>query len=240
MTDVQEVAKTLVLQGGIVNTDMSSALEIIFDNITRHTIRGHNNITNHYVEDGIAIQDTTTVDPLTITIQGWMADLVYKINPIYSTIMSWVVQAAKIPIIGGIMATELANPVIIVNAIYERVRNAVESILTLRDKFTGTSRQKATSGYNLPFITFDEDMKLGYQTAVLENLRASRLPVDISLPRIGVFHNMYVEDYEWDQDKAYYQAKISITFKQIRTTQTILTRVSNDSVTHKEAEAPKS
>lgn len=240
MADIQEAAKTLVLQGGIVNTNMNSALEIIFDNIMRHTIHGHNNITNHYVEDGIAIQDTTTVDPLTITVQGWMADLVYKINPIYSTVMSWVVQTAKIPIIGGIVATELANPVIIVNAIYERVRNAVESILTLKDKFTGTSRQKATSGYSLPFITFDEDMKLGYQTAVLENLRVSRLPVDISLPRIGVFHNMYVEDYEWDQDKAYYQAKISITFKQIRTTQTILTRVSNDSVTHKEAEAPKS
>lgn len=236
MADVQEASKTIVLQGGISVSNTSNAVEIIFDNITRHTIRGHNNITNHYIEDGVAIQDTTTVDPLTVTVQGWMADLVYKVNPLYSSVMGWVVQTAKIPIIGGIVATELANPVIIVNAIYERVRSAVESILTLRDKFTGTSRQKATSGYNLPFITFDEEMKLGYQTAVLENLRASRLPVDISLPRIGVFHDMYVEDYEWDQDKAYYQAKISITFKQIRTAKIVTTKIKSTVVEQNEAE----
>ena len=236
MTDVQEASKVIVLEGGVSKSNTDNALEIIFDNIMRHTIHGHNNITNHYVEDGSAIQDTTTVDPLTITVQGWMADLVYKINPLYSSVLGWVVQTAKIPIIGGIVATELSSPVIIVNAIYERVRNAVESILTLRDKFTGTSRQKATSGYSLPFITFDEEMKLGYQTAVLENLRVSRLPVNISLPRIGVFHDMYIEDYEWDQDKAYYQAKITITFKQIRTAKVVSTKIKSTVVEHNEKE----
>lgn len=250
MSTIEQIAQTLILEGGITATDNSQVIEIIFDNIMRHTINGHNNITNHYVEDGIAIQDTTTVDPLTLTVQGWMGDLVYQANPLFGKILKWLVQTAKIPIIGGIVATNLSSPLILINAIFERVRGILTTIQTLNTKtvnnktvnailgkVTGISGTRVVSGYNLPFITFDEEKKLGYQAAVLENLRSSRLPVDVSLPRIGVFHNMYVEDYELDQDKSYYQAKVTIVFKQVRTTQTILTRLSNDTVTHREAES---
>ena len=235
--DVQTVAKQIVLEGIAEATNMDKALDIIFDNYIRHTIRGHNNITNYYVEDGTAIQDTSTVDPLTVTVQGWMADLVYSMDPRIEKILTYIVQSANIPILGGFISTGLTSVLYVVNLIYEQVLSLIETYKKYSQLLKGTQGAKANSGYKLPFITFDENKKLGYQTAVLENLRVARLPVDVVLPRIGVFHNMYVEDYEWDQDKAYYQAKITITFKQLRTTETILTKLSNATVTHREAES---
>lgn len=237
MVNVEEVAQAIVLEAQAQMTNADVALDIIFDNIMRHTITGHNHITDHYVENGTPIEDTSSVGPLIITVQGWMADLTYSMNPVARKILQYLVQTANVPIIGGIAATRLSSVLFIINAIYERVKNVISTIENINALFGNGGNSKRQSGYNLPFITFDEDKKLGYQLAVLEGLRTSRLPINLSLPRIGVFHNLYVEDYDWEQDKSYYQAKITLTLKQLRTTEVVLTRLSNSTVTQREAES---
>lgn len=218
-------------------------LEVILDNIMRHTITGDNNITTHYVESGTNISDVTTTNPLTITVQGWMADICYSMNPVFQWVLTQIVQTANVPIIGGFVATKLSSVLFLVNLIYERVRKLLEWYNSTHELF-GTPRigeeiARPPSGYNDSLIEFDENMKLGYQLAALEATRISRTPMSLTIPRIGTFHNMCLKNYEWDQDKSYYQAKVTITFQQVRFTRTVLTRLVNGTVKERESEGKR-
>lgn len=235
--DVEAVGQAIYNQSFELQADTSDArsdiLETILQNVLRHTITGNNNITTHYVEEGIHYEDVSTTDPLSLTVQGWMAELFYNNHALYRKALAYIVQTAHLPVIGGFVATYLSDVAFIVNFIYERVRN----LLALYDEYIKRNQHdKNQSGYDDNLITFDESKRLGFQLACLENLRISRLPISISIPRVGVFHEMMLKNYEWDQDKSYYQAKVTLTFQQIRRTQTILTRISNGTVTMREAE----
>ena len=211
-------------------------LEMILQNIMRHTITGDNNITTHYVESGTDIQDVTTTNPLTITVEGWMADLAYSMSPIFQWLLTKVVQTAHVPVIGGFVSTELSSIVYIVNLLYEQVR----SLLDLYNIYiAGNTNTTLKSGYDDNLITFQEDLRLGHQLAILENMRLSRLPISLTIPRVGTFHNMCLQHYDWDQTKSYYQAKVVITFQQIRETRTVLTRLVNGTVKERESEGKR-
>ena len=208
-----------------------NVVETVFQTVLRHTITGNNNITTHYVENGINYEDVSTTDPLTITIQGWMAELFYKQSTLVRRALVMIAQTANIPIIGGFIATELSSIAFIVNSIYERLKALFETLehYALQD-------WAQESGYEGDLITFDESKRLGFQLAVLEGLRQARTPIDIALPRVGVFHNMMLKNYEWDQDKSYYQAKITLTFQQIRNAYTLRTPIKDSTVSIREAE----
>lgn len=237
--DVDAVGEAIYNQSFTLGAEVSDArsdiLEMILQNIIRHTLTGNNNITTHYVEDGTHYEDVTTTDPLVLNIQGWMAELFYYNHELYRRVMVYIAQTAHLPVIGGFVATYLGDVAYIVNFIYERVRNLIK----LYDEYIKQNKHdKNVSGYDDDLITFDESKRLGFQLACLENLRISRLPISISIPRVGVFHSMMLKNYEWDQDKSYYQAKVTMSFQQVRRTQTILTKLSNGTVTTREAEPP--
>ena len=221
------------LLGGIEQNEIfyPDVVETVFQNVLRHTITGNNNITTHYVENGINYEDVTTTDPLTVTIEGWMAELFYHTAPIFRRVMELVVQTSHIPLVGGFISTELSSIAYILSFVYDRLRTAVD----IFQKYA-LANWSEESGYDDTLIEFDESKRLGYQLAVLEGLRQRRLPINMTIPRVGTFYNMLLKNYEWDQDKSYYQAKITLTFRQARNTSTLLAEIKNDIVATREAE----
>lgn len=234
--NVRDIATALYKKIIEEESTQDHKLEVILQNIMRHKIRGDNNITTHYIESGTDIQDVSTTNPLTIEVQGWMADIAYSMNPVFQWILTQVVQTAHVPVIGGIIATELTSITYIVNLIYEQVRDLIANY----NKYISKEIKATTkSGYDDSLIDFQEDMRLGYQLAVLENMRLTRLPISLTIPRVGTFHNMCLQHYDWDQTKSYYQANVTITFQQIRPTRTILTRLVNGTVKERESEGKR-
>lgn len=236
ITNIRDIAVALYKRIIEEQSTQDHTLEIILQNIMRHKIIGSNNITTHYTESGTDIQDVTTTNPLTIEVEGWMADLAYSMNPVFQWLLTQVVQTANVPVVGGIVATELSTIVYIVNLIYEYVRSMIE----LYNKYIKQEVEVVPkSGYDDSLIDFQEDKRLGYQLAVLENMRLTRLPISLTIPRVGTFHNMCLANYDWDQTKSYYQAKVTITFQQVRETRTVLTRLVNSTVKERESEGKR-
>lgn len=243
-----EQARTLVKQiyKHIIDEQSTQdhTLEVILQNIMRHRITGENNITTHYIESGTDIQDVTTTNPLTIEVEGWMADIAYSMHPVFQWLLAKIVQTANVPIIGGFVATRLTSITFVINLLYEQIRYFLDwynkYFNRLNDETTVPPwKTHPKSSYDDPLITFEEDKKLGYQLSLLEDLRLTRLPISLTIPRVGTFHNMVLKNYVWDQDKSYYQAKMTLVFQQVRTTRTVLTRLVNGTVKERESEGKR-
>lgn len=209
------MTQSLVLQSSITYTvnlnNEVKTIDVIFDIIESDAISIQADITDHYVEDNTAVQDTMALKPIEITLRGFVAEKVYerslmitgeienafsKINPI----------SALIPQISN-YANVVVNASRYVESSINRYINNFKSIKDIfnKNKTPQVSKQMAVAQNLL-------------------NLRNSRTLVTVKTP-FGTFDNMLILDAQMEQGDNTTVSDLSVTLKQYNSVTTQLVNI---------------
>lgn len=182
-----------------------------FDIIKSHRLQMQSQITDYWLENNTAVQDTINISPLIITLEGLVGEVVYappksfrdeiisKINSLHPTASGFTLTS-KLSVIGALIPsvdnyTQLAkNAINYTEAAYKRYKKLWDSLVNPTSKYV-KSRQKQI------FETFNDYWQ-------------NRVPLTVQTP-YGVFERMYIQNVDLEQGETNTVSNLSVTLKQL-------------------------
>lgn len=160
-------------------------IDVLFDIIESDAISIQADITDHYVEDNTAVQDTMALKPIEITLKGFVAEKVYE----RSLMITDEIENAfsKIAPISALIPPISSYATVVVNAsryVESSINRYINSFKNIKDIFNKNKTPQVSK-----------------QMAVAQNLlnlRNSRTLVTVKTP-YGTFDNMLVLDAQMEQ-----------------------------------------
>lgn len=246
------MASNTTLTGGI---ESEKQLEvgnrtILFDTITSEELKMQSDITDQYIEDNSTIQDHIAIKPTELTIRGLVAEISYVKEPqeVLEKALLEAQEEAKIKKsvfeIAGNIAPILSNYMNVAIGVANYVQDTVSKITHTYPKaeeIYQKSKQKVLNGVNkvknkLGFKEKEQnnlvakDMSSASGTeqlqvsAMLKDYMENRKPVQWS-NSYGIFESYYITNFTLTQSESKYVSELSISLKQLRTTQTQTTTI---------------
>jgi hypothetical protein len=178
----------------------------VFDILGEEEVFVDSEITDHYVEDNYAIQDHIALRPIRFILRGYVGELTDNVESAQEAILT---LSHKLSTIAGYLpelATQSEELYTEITANKFNVGEVVNQAISTYNLFSqsATSANKQQNAYNYFY-----------------NLWVSRILCSVETP-FRIFTNMAIESIRARQDEATrYISDFSITFKQIRTSQTI-------------------
>ena len=176
-------------------------LALYFDVITSHSIAVNDNITDNWLENSTVVNDCVALSPLTVTLSGISAELVYK-------------PGFKIPKLQQVYET-IDNKLSPISAIYPPVDNITQTAKNLISVIDDNiDRYKRI--YDEIKNPVERQSRLKGVYASLMTLRGARLPFVIEIPFTDEpLENMYIQSLTSTQDNQGNIMDISVTLKQL-------------------------
>lgn len=160
-----------------------------------------NDVTDNYVETNIAYQDQISIKPVTYTISGEVGELVYYKNDNDNSILTAVPEKL----------TQVASFVPSISSTVSSVRDKaikVSNILNSVDNFANRVSK----------LTKEEDLQTRAFNRLVQ-LRNTREPINVRCPW-GILTGFVITRIEFTQEsETKDKTKITISFKELRTTQ---------------------
>lgn len=180
----------------------------IFDVLDDESISLDSDITDHYVEDNYSIQDHISLRPVQFTLKGYVAelnDIFPKNNSVYPVIVSRLVDIAEFLPRFAAQAEQVYNKKL---SNSERVQTAF-------------SLASNTYSFVRQFTTDQNNQQKAYN--FFHALWVSRILCTVETPW-GIFTDMAIQNVRVNQEgRTNLISDFSLTFKQIRTTSTVIT-----------------
>jgi hypothetical protein len=174
----------------------------VFDILGPENVIMDSEITDHYVEDGSAIQDHIVLRPIKFTLRGYVAEL-NDILPNYG--LSVLKNIQSIGTVGGLLpnlSTQATQAYAKLASSAAKVTNVINQGLNIYDIFTNHST--ASSKQQKAFKFF-------------QDLQASKTLVSVETPW-RIFENMAIESiHPLQNEDTKYVTQFDVNFKQIRT-----------------------
>lgn len=227
---ISGIRKKITLYGGISTATESDVIDndlaIYFDVITDHSISITNNITDNYLENNTAIQDTIAHAPLECSINGMIGELVYipsTNNPrylrrIYEDINS---KLHAREILGSQIDGEYSNYVATdklstlgqllppVDNVTQLAKNAVVYVEDSIDRYKKIYKNLKRN--------LKEQTRLQTVYETLKKLSDTNTSLIVTTP-FQTLYNMYIQNIDFDQGNENHTANISISLKQLNFT----------------------
>lgn len=234
----QQTTEGVMLYGGIEN-EPDNNIGIYFDVITNHSINISNNITDNYLENNTAIQDTIAHAPIECTLNGMISELVYVpstnntrfLRRVYDALNSEKIDLKKI-------AQKDYN---LSDAYKDYVRtdklSTIGQLLPPVDNYTQLAKnavvyiEESINRYNKIYKNLtrnvNEKTKLEKVYDVLLDLRDTNTPLIVTTP-FATLYNMQIQNIELNQANENHIATISISLKQVNYTDIEITEADQD------------
>jgi len=231
LNTIKDKAKTIY--GGLLtwqkNDVVNNCIGIYFDIITDHSISISNSVTDNYLENNTAIQDTIAHAPIEASLNGMSGELVYvpstsKDNPrflrrLYQEINSKIdlkkIGTDKITgNYGDFVSTEkLSQLGQLLPPVDNLTQYAKNSVVYIEDSI---ARYKKI--YNNFTRNLNGKTRLQKIYEDLKNLRDTNTALIITTP-FAVLYDMYFTNLEFNQGNENHVANISMSFKQLKFTE---------------------
>ena len=184
----------------------------VFSSIRSHRVQLSSQITDYWLENNTAIQDTISIQPVMITLEGLVGEVVFK-----APYKIWDLITNKLQGLSrSTLGFELTNKLTSVSSLVPKVdnytqlaKNAVNYIEVATERYI-----KAWNALNPGEFT-ENDSRTNQQRAfeTICNYWLYKTPLNVSTP-YGTFSNMYIQNADFVQDESETVSNISITLKQ--------------------------
>ena len=186
-------------------------IEVLFDIIKSDSLSMQADITDHYVEDNTAVQDTMAIKPIEITLSGFVAEKVYD----RSLMVTGAIENAfsKIAPISALIPPISSYANVVVNAsryVESSINRYINSFKNIKDIF---NKNKSTPASKQEQV---------YQA--LRDLRDNRTIVTVKTP-YGTFDNMLIQDVHIEQGDSTSVSDLNVTVKEYNSVATQLVNV---------------
>lgn len=185
-----------------------------FSSLQSHRVQLSSQITDYWLENNTAIQDTISIQPVMITLQGLVGEVTYsrpndwnewfgnKLDDFAQT--KWnITLTDKLKTIGGVLPevdnyTQLAkNAVTIAESAYNRYSEMVKNLKNFKTN-------KIKSPFEVQQKTYEN----------IQDCWRNKTALTVYTP-YGEFPNMYIQNVDINQDNSKSQSNLSITLKQV-------------------------
>lgn len=222
-------SKSKTYYGSIVKTaqddSISNETAFYFDVITEHSITVSNNITDNYLENNTAIQDTIAHSPITITLNGMVSELVYvpsTNNPRFLSRAYDFINNKN----GQVRDYVVTNKLSIIGQLYPPVDN-----LTQLAKNAVVYVEDTIDRYRKIFKNLTKNMndrtRLEDVFSKLMVLREGNKEMIVTTP-FKTYQNMYIQNIQFTQGNENHVGSISLTLKQLNFTDIKYTEADKD------------
>lgn len=224
---------------------------LFFQTVTDDSVNFQSQITDNWVENNTAIHDHIAISPITITMQGFIGELVYTSEQAELDYERELAQAnannskgATLLQFGDYLTlTDLGGKLTAISAYFPEVSNATQMAQNAWNRHEASAR-KAERIFNILFNQNTQTLgskmsaysglssnlkesKLKEVCEVLKNYWLNRLPLVADTP-FGDFENMYITSVTLHQGNENFIGQISVTLKQLRFTQTLTTEADKE------------
>ena len=235
--------ETGVIPGGAVVTESPNEADInvvvYFDTITSHAVQLNSNITDNWLENSTVVNDCVALPPLTVTLSGLSAELVYSpaeykdfMDKFWSTTNAQLTkefikaQGLEYEITSKLGAiTFLYPPLDNITQTAINIKNAVEGNVkrykAIYDRFNKTNQTTNNFAVNTPNGIAQTRLQEIYEN--LSSLRIARSALIVVTP-YATFENMYIQSISLTQNNLNHITDISLTLKQLSFSQTQTTK----------------
>lgn len=186
-------------------------ISLIFSTITSHNVNLQSNITDYWLEDQTAIQDSIGLHPIQISLSGLVGEIEYtnrsyfgdsligKLNQLSKETLGFELTN-KLTAIGS-LAPEVDNYTQTAKEVVKQVENVYNNVKGKISKFFGNKTE----------------LKQTQRAKWLKNVWETKTALKVTTP-FGVFRNMYILTAPMIQEETNTVSKISVTLKQLRFT----------------------
>lgn len=189
------------------NPNLGGVSGFIFDIISSERVQLNSDITDHYVEDNISVQDHIALRPEHFTLRGYVGEL----NDVLErALISAVTTTQRLSIVNSFIPTFTTQALQLYSQVADvaaRVKQGINQAQNLYDLFTqkSTNATKQQRGYNY-----------------FKSIWISRQLLTVETPW-EIFEDMAIESVSSEQDETTNMVtNFSVTFKRIRTTKTLV------------------
>ena len=209
------MTQALTLQAKLTYTanvnNQVKTIDVLFDIIESDAISIQSDITDHYVEDNTAIQDTMAIKPIEITLRGFVAEKVYERS---SMITGFIENAfSKISPISALIPPISSYAQNVINAsryIESSINRYINNFKSIKDLFNKNKSANVSKQMSV--------------CQNLINLRNSRTLVSIKSP-YGNFDNMLILDAQIEQGETTDTSDLTVILKQYNSVTTELVNI---------------
>lgn len=178
------------------------------------TIKLSSQITTHYMEDNVSMQDHWAIAPITYTMSGLVGELVYTPPKKWSSFVrdNFIDYLAPLSVLSPTFdnyTQSAINAVQAVEASYRRYEQIAKQVF---QNFKGANTQKTNQEYLI-------------QT--LQKLRDNRQLVNVYTP-YGEYNSLAIQDISGSQNSTKYQSSLEINFMQWRNVSTLTRKATNE------------
>lgn len=217
---IKDKIKNKTLTGGIAVTSedetTSNEAGFYFDVITEHSVNIENNITDNYLENNTAIQDTIAHAPITVTLSGLIGELVYVpstnnnrfLNKFYKLLNEESKNAIRDYAVTNKLSTigQLLPPV---DNITQLAKNSVVYVEDTIDRY-----KKIYKNFTRNMNDYGRLQEVYLKLIKLRKLNTAF----VVMTPFDCFYNMYIQNISLSQANENHIANISITFKELNFT----------------------
>lgn len=187
------------------------SVKYFFDIITSEEVNIENQITDYVAEDGSTKQEHVVQPPIEFTIEGLVAEKVFRLEA-GSITRSLMTQLSKL------------QPVA---AFLPEVSQYAQAAIAVAMRVESTVKRVAQKISNLIHWAWGGAIGIKTQTRVIRELKAlrdQRILVSV-VSDLGVYHNMMIESVRMTQEETYEQSRLVIKLKQYNSVATQLTAI---------------
>ena len=222
------------LTGSVVTTAKNDSISheaaFYFDVITEHSINIENSITDNFLENNTAIQDSIAHSPVTITLSGLVGELVYVPSTNNGRFLNKFYNFLNTDKAGGIRNYIVTDKLSVIGQLLPPVDNitqlAKNAVVYVEDSIA--RYKKIYDNFNR---NINDKTKLQDVFTKLKLLRDNNTEMLVATP-FATFDNMYIQNINFTQGNEDHVGNISLTLKQLNFTE-IETTAPNENVLSK-------
>lgn len=197
-----------------IEKDQSNDISFyVFSSLHSHRIQLSSQITDYWLENNTAVQDTISIQPVQITLSGLVGEVTYK-----TPSMAWDWLAGELDFVSqGLIGIDVSNKLYKLSGIIPTVdnytqlaKNAVSymesAVLQYAKTINALKDFKSTN--KVPF----ETQKKAFRT--LQEYLNSKTPIKVKTP-YETFENMYIQNVDISQENTSTQSNLTVTLKQV-------------------------
>lgn len=186
----------------------------VFSSIQSHKVQLSSQITDYWLENNTAIQDTISIQPVIITVQGLVGEVTFKAPHRFWDLLTNKVQDFSKSALGYDLTnklTQISNVQPKVDNYTQLAKNAVNYIEVATTKYIELwNSLKTTESTNLGDARSIQQRVFD----TITNYWIYKTPLNVTTP-YGTFSNMYIQNADFSQDTSENLTDLSITLKQV-------------------------
>lgn len=196
-------------------------ISLVFSTIESHNLNIQSNITDYWLEDMTAVQDSIGLQPIQLQLSGLVGEIEYTDGTSWGDNLIGKINQLSQEKLGYTLTNKLG---------------AITSLVPQMDNYTQLAKNALSQVENVyknvkgkinKFFGNKTELKQTQRAKWLLDVWKNKTALKVTTP-FGVFHDMYILSSPVVQEQTNTVSKITVTLKQLRFADSSMTQTSND------------